>query len=246
MTDASIAARTMDRQTARNHRMAVWCGAVTAVGMPLGWGIMSGFLIPPLSPSASALQVAEFFVEGALLLKVGLMLTLFSVAGILPMSAVLGDQMKRMEGARPVWAPTQLACATLTAWLLSSALIAFGTAAFRPDRDPQLIMLMHDLGWLNFVTPVSMIVLWMMVVGIAILSDKGRSPVMPRWVGYLSIWAALLSAPGFAALIFHSGPFAWSGLLVLWIPLVIFLVWWLTLLVHLLQAIREEVELSAQ
>ncbi len=59
-------------------------------------------------------------------------------------------------------------------------------------------------------------------------------------MGYLSIWAALLSAPGFAAILFHSGPFAWSGLLVLWIPLLIFLVWWITLAVYLLKAIGQE------
>jgi hypothetical protein len=201
---------------------------------------MGAFLTPPLSPAADPQDVAAFMADGGVLQKVGLMIALASVGGLLPMSAVLGDQMRRMEGARPIWAQVQLACAALTVWLLSAMLIFFAVAAFRADRDPQLILLLHDLGWLTFVTPVAMVVVWMASVGAAILGDRGQPPVMPRWVGYLSIWAALLSAPGFAAILFHSGPFAWSGLLVLWIPLVIFLVWWITLTIYLLQAISAE------
>jgi len=215
------------------------------LGIPLGWGLLGSFLTPPLSPSASAQDIAAFVAEGGVLQKFGLMIALACVASLLPMAAVLGDQMRRMEGPRPVWAQTQLACATLTVWLLSAALVFFAAAAFRADRDPQLILLLHDLGWLTFITPVSMIVLWMTAVGGAILSDRGQPPVMPRWVGYLSIWAALLSAPGFAAILFHSGPFAWSGLLALWIPLVIFLVWWITLTVFLLKAVGTEANTGA-
>jgi MFS family permease len=233
----------LDARARRNHRIAVWCGMLF-LGIPLGWGILGSFLTPPLSPSATPEDVTAFVTAGGVLQKFGLMIALACTASLLPMSAVLGDQMRRMEGARPVWAQTQLACATLTVWLLSAALVFFAAAAFRADRDPQLILLLHDLGWLTVITPVSMIVLWMAAVGGAILSDRSQPPVMPRWVGYLSIWAALLSAPGFAAILFHSGPFAWSGLLALWIPLVIFLVWWITLTVYLLKAIGKEADAS--
>ena len=233
----------LDARASRNHRIAVWCGMLF-LGIPLGWGILGSFLLPPMSPTASPQEIAAFVTDGGVLQKFGLIIALACVGSLLPMSAVLGDQMRRMEGARPIWAQTQLACATLTAWLLSAALVFFAAAAFRADRDPQLILLLHDLGWLTFITPVSMIVLWMAVVGGTILADRGQPPVMPRWVGYLSIWAALLSAPGFAAILFHSGPFAWSGLLALWIPLVIFMVWWIALTVFLLKAIGRETTAS--
>lgn len=235
----------LDARARRHHRIAVWCGVLVAIGVPLGWGVLASFLLPPLSPSATPQEVANFVAEGGVQQKIGLMFALASLGGLLPLSAVLGDQMRRMEGARPIWAQTQLACATLTMWLFSAAFVFFAATIFRADRDPQLIQLLHDLSWLTLITPVSMVVLWMGIVGAAILSDRNEPPVMPRWVGYLSIWAALLSAPGFAAVLFHSGPFAWSGLLALWIPLVIFLVWWLTLIVYLLRAIRAEGDVTA-
>ena len=242
-TQASAAS--LDARSYRNHRIAIWCGMLFTVGLPLGWGVLASFLLPPLSPSATPQEVAVFIAQGGVLQKFGLMIALACVGGLLPMSVVLGDQMRRMEGARPIWAQTQLTCATLTVWLLSAALVFIAAATFRADRDPQLIQLLHDLGWLTFITPVSMIVLWMGAVGAAVLSDRGEPPVMPRWVGYLSFWAALLSAPGFAAILFHSGTFAWSGLLALWIPLAIFLVWWITLTVYLLRAIRDEANAAA-
>ena len=230
----------LDMRARRHHRIAVWCGTLFTIGLPLGWGVLASFLTPPHSPSAPPEELVAFLSNGGVLQQVGLMIGLAGVGGLLPMSAVLADQMRRMEGERSIWAQTQLTCAALTVWLLSAALIFFAVATFRVERDPQLILLLHDLGWLTFVTPVAMIVVWMASVGAAILGDRGEPPVMPRWVGYLSIWAALLSAPGFAAILFHSGPFAWNGLLVLWIPLAIFLVWWITLTVHLLRAISAE------
>ncbi len=223
-----------------NHKIAIWLGAVFAFGLPFGWGVMAGFLLPPVPPFASADEVVAFFAAGGVLQKVGLMVGLVSVGGLLPMSAVLADQMQRMEGVRPVWAQTQLTCATLTVWLLSAALVFFAVAAFRADRNPELVQLLHDLGWLTFITPVAMIVVWMSAVGAAILADQNSPRVIPRWVGFLSIWAALLSAPGFAAVLFHRGPFAWHGLLALWIPLIIFLIWWITLMVYLLRAVEQD------
>jgi len=218
-----------------HHRIAAWSGWVFVISFPLGWGLMAGFLTPPVAPTATTDELVAFVSDGGVLQKLGLMFALAGAGSLLPMAGVLGDQLQRMEGGRPIWAQVQLVCAGLTVWLLSSACIFFAVAVFRAERHPDLIQLMHDLGWLTFIAPVSVIVVWMSAVGTAILGDQHAPPVMPRWVGYLSLWAALLSAPGFAAILFHTGPFAWNGMLVLWIPLLIFLVWWIVLNLQLLR-----------
>lgn len=230
----------LDLTARRNHRVAVWAGQLFIVGMLLGWGLMGGFLTPPPGPGLSADEVVAFLVDGGVKLRLGLCIALIGVGGLVPMAAVLGDQLRRMEGGRSIWADAQLVCAGLALWLLSQALIFFAVAAFRPDRNPELVQLIFDAAWLTLVAPVSMVVIWQAAVGAAILSDRNPLPVMPRWLGYLSIWAALLSAPGFLGILFRSGPFTWSGLFVLWIPLGVFLVWWIALTRQLLVTINTE------
>lgn len=235
----------LDAIARRNHRIAVWSGQLFLVGMLLGWGIFAGFLTPPPAPSLPTSEVIAFLADGGLLQRVGLSIALIGVGGLIPMSAVIGDQLRRMEGGRSIWADTQLVCSGLLVWLLSQAFILFAVAAFRADRDPQLIQLIYDAGWLTFIAPVSMVVIWQAAVGAAIISDRNPKPVLPRWLGYLSFWAALLSAPGFIAILFHNGPFAWNGLFALWIPIAIYVVWWIALTVQLLRNINAEMGSSS-
>lgn len=232
----------LDITARRNHRLAVWIGQGFIVGMFIGWGLIGGFLLPPPSASLAPQEVVAFLVDGGMTLRVGICIALVGVGGLIPLSAVLGDQMRKMEGGRSIWADAQLVCAGLAFWLLSQALIFFAVAAFRPDRNPELIQLIFDAAWLTLVVPVAMVVLWQAAVGAAILSDRNETPVMPRWLGYLSVWAALLSAPGFLGILFHSGPFAWSGIFVLWVPFGIFVTWWIALTIQLLKNIAADAE----
>lgn len=230
----------------RNHRIAVWFGQMFLVGMLFGWGVMAGFLTPPPPPTLSPDEVVDFFADGGLLQKFGLTVALFGVGGLMTMSAVIADQMRRMEGGRSIWADTQLVCSGLLVWLLSQAFIFFAAAAFRADRHPEQVLILYDIGWLTFIAPVAMVVVWQAVVGMAILSDQSSTPVMPRWVGFLSFWASFLSAPGLIAFMFHTGPFAWHGLFALWIPIAIFTIWWITLTYFLLKNISAEDELAGE
>ena len=61
----------LDARARRNHRIAVWCGVLVAIGFPLGWGFLASFLLPPLSPLATPQEVANFVAEGGVMQKVG-------------------------------------------------------------------------------------------------------------------------------------------------------------------------------
>ena len=79
----------LDARARSSHRIAVWCGMLF-LGIPLGWGLLGSFLTPPLSPSASAQDIASFVAEGGVRQKVSLMIVLACVASLLPVAAVLG------------------------------------------------------------------------------------------------------------------------------------------------------------
>jgi hypothetical protein len=78
--------------------------------------------------------------------------------------------------------------------------------------------MLNDMAWILFVGPPSMIVLQMISVGGVVLQDRATDPVLPRWVGYYNLWAALVSACGTTVPFFKTGPLAWDGLFTYWIP----------------------------
>ena len=88
--------------------------------------------------------------------------------------------------------------------------LAWLIAAFRPERDPQLTMMLNDLAWMAFITPVGFILAQNLCLALAIYMDARSKPVFPRWVGHFNILAALLMTPGAFALMFREGPLAWD------------------------------------
>ena len=73
--------------------------------------------------------------------------------------------------------------------------------------------------------------------GTAILSD--RNGILPRWVGYLNLWVALLFTPDVLAFFFHSGPFAWHGIFIFWLAFVAYAVFLIAMGLVLRQAVKD-------
>jgi hypothetical protein len=154
-------------------------------------------------------------------------------------------QMKRMSGAGPVLAYAYLACgaaAALPGCYFCGLL--FSVAAFRPDRDPQIIALLYEMGFVGFIGCLGCFVTQYVVFAIAIFLDKRA--IFPKWLGYMTIWNLVTELVAAPVWIFRSGPYAWNGLLSFYLGVLIFVVWIVCLIVCLKKAIRnqplEEVE----
>ncbi|MFD6108155.1 hypothetical protein ACFWFQ_36500, partial [Nocardia salmonicida] len=102
---------------------------------------------------------------------------------------------------------------------------SFAMAAFRSDRDPDLVQYASDYGFLQFMGGIPMFVLvWVLIAyGVLVMSPR-EDPIAPRWFGYLNLWIAVLYLPELLVFFFHDGPFAWNGLIGFWIPAVLFIV----------------------
>lgn len=227
----------------RNHIIAACSVSIFIFCFIAGWWVIAG-LVPPLSPSASAEQVAAFYQQNQLRIQLGLALAMSSVAYIIPMASALGYQIRRIEGGKPMLANAQLACATVTVAVVTVALIIWSVAAYRPDRPIEITYLLNDLAWIGFTMPVSGIVVWMLCVGAGILSDKAAEPIFPRWAGFLSLFCATLTLPGFPVVIFQNGPFAWNGLFAFWIALTAAIVWMIIMSVLTIRAAINESKLN--
>jgi hypothetical protein len=135
----------------------------------------------------------------------------------IPFFMVIVVQMQRMANPSRAFAYSYLSAAASGATMFALADLAWLIAAFRPERDPQLLLLLNDLAWMAFITPVGFIIAQNFSLALGIYMDAQSNPIFPRWVGHFNIVSALLMTPGAFALMFRKGPLAWDGILAFWL-----------------------------
>ena len=220
------------------QRVCAWCGIACVVLFFLG--LLAGGLIPLPSPGWSASQVASFYQRHATGVRFGSGLILMSGMFYLPYTAVMSAQMRRMKGVHPAAHYAQLASGSVAAFTFFLPGMFLAVTAFRPERSPDLTLLLSDMSLIILVMPWPPFMAQSFAFAFGILTDRGRSPVFPRWLAYLNIAAQIIFVPGLALPFFKSGPFAWNGLLVFWIPAVAFGIQFVANTAMLLKAIRRE------
>ena len=220
------------------ERICAWSGII-CVTLFFGAFVLAGF-IPPMSPSLSVQKVADHYQTHVTGIRVGMGMMLISSGFYVLFTSVISGQMKRIPGISNTVVYAQLACGAFAAVTFLMPAIFFLVASFRPERSPDLIYLVNDLSWIMMVIP------WMPFMpqnfsfAYAIFSDRRAEPLFPRWLGFLNIWAPISFTPAILLPFFKSGPFAWSGLFVIWIPAFIFIVWFVMTTVWLLKAIDRD------
>lgn len=221
------------------QRAGVW-SMVVFLAILLFSMLMAGF-IPPPSPGLSAEQIVAHARDHAFGVKLCAMLGEIGIIFLAPFSVVLAIQLARIEGGRyPMVAMTSL-CAGVGNMVAICLIFVFWSGTFyRLDRDPELILLMHDTAWLDFVMFFAPFAFQVVCVAIVGFSDKSAMPTFPRWFCFFSLWVALLIAPGGLAIFFQSGPFAWNGLLAFWVPVSVFFVYLVCMIALLLKAITRQ------
>lgn len=220
-----------------------WCGVAFVIFATLGWWMIAGML-PPISPSLDALSVASFYQTNTGTLRTGILIGMISVAFTIPWIAVIAVHMKRAEGPMPLFTIMQVVAGAVTVVILLVPFVIWTAAAFRPDRAPELIQLLNDFGWLLIVMTFGPFFVQLVSIGLAILFDKNDKPVFPRWLAYFNIWVAVLFIPGALITYFKTGPFAWNGILAFWLPLAVFMGWYLVMFFALLKVIKEQPSVS--
>jgi hypothetical protein len=184
----------------------------------IGLGIFPGFF-PPLSPTMTARQVADFYRDHVGEIRASMILLNVIGIGFIPFFMVIVVQMMRMGNPSRAFAYSYLSAAASGGTMFALADLAWLNAAARPDRDPQLTMLLNDLAFLSFTAPVGFIIAQNLCLALAIYMDALPEPVFPRWVGHFNIVSALLMVPGAFALLYKTGPLAWDGVLSFWLRL---------------------------
>jgi hypothetical protein len=193
---------------------------------------------PPPRPDVSAADKVAFFAQHHLTIQIGFTVLLILLGGAAMTNGLVAYQMKRMS-VGSVFAYGYLggmSVGALPGFLLVT--VCFLTAAFRPDRDPELISLLYDLGMLSYNGSLGCFSVAYLVLALAILYD--RNDVFPKWFAYVSIWQIITEVIATQMFVFRSGPFAWNGSIAFWLAVVVFSVWLVALIVLLRRAADRE------
>lgn len=222
-----------------HQRLCVWSGVIFVILFSIGWWLLAGFLPPP-DPTATGEQIASFYQENNWRIKLGLLIAAVSCTFYYPWVAVISAQMSRIKETGTVYAWTQGLSGATGAFIIYLPMLLWLVIAFRPDRDPDSLLLMSDFGWLLFTTTLAPFLAQNFSIGLAILSDKSAKPVFPHWVGFYNFAVTTLFLPAGLIVFFKAGPFAWDGLLAFWVPLIDFFIWMLVMCFFLFRAIKQQ------
>lgn len=223
----------------RLYRWSVWCGVVVVIANTIAFSFV-GRLSPPPSPTDNATQVATFLTDH----RTGILWAVVIMGICAPFfyafAVVTSLQMRRIEGGWGLLSMVQLTTAVVapTGWVYPLAVLA--TAVYRPDRDPQLMLLLSDQFWLTYVGVAVIFVVNVASIGVSALVDRRPEPVFPRWFGWLNLVLAITFFPGVFVYLDTDGPFAWNGLFAMWIPSVSFVIWKVAMIYVLLRAVKSE------
>ncbi|SEP69581.1 hypothetical protein SAMN04488038_101212 [Solimonas aquatica] len=202
-----------------HERLQLWaCGI--GFGLLFFGGLMplSGF-IPPPSPQLSGAELMAKFGPHLTGVKAGIVMGLLGACLLVPWSAMVALQVARMEQGRryPLWTMFCFGAGIVNAVAFILPFIFWAGAFYRPDRSPELVQLINDMTWIEFLLFFPTFSMQLICVGMAGLTQRQGPKVFPRWFLFLNLWMALLGSTGILA-IFFSGPFAWNGAIGFYLP----------------------------
>ncbi|MCD2195328.1 hypothetical protein LQ327_18325 [Actinomycetospora endophytica] len=218
---------------ARVQRVLIWSGPLMVV-LWVGAFIGIAGWFPPSPPSSSAPQILDLYASHPNAIKFGMVVSMAASALLVPWAVAISGQLRRIDGAKALADVQMVSCALLSLEFITPIGV-WMAAAFRYDgRAPDVTEALHDVGWILFMTVIWSLWIQLVAIGVAVLIDRRTPTVLPRWIGYLNLWVAVLIIPAGLVLYFKNGPFAWNGLIGLYLPLTAFVIWVfsMTLTVH--------------
>lgn len=202
------------------------------VFVPLSW------MMPPRSPSASQGEMVAFMQSPNLLIACAILILVFGLAPVANASYL--NQIRRMSVSPVLRYSVLMGSMTGTIVGMLFAMFCFGLGAFRPGYDPAILAMLYDFGYLAFIGSLGCFCIMWMAFGLAIILDQNN--ILPKWLGYYTVWqyvTELMAAPVWIA---KSGPFAWNGLMTFWFAMALYVPWQMIVYFCIYRAIRDQPE----
>lgn len=202
------------------------------VFVPLSW------MMPPRSPDSSVAEIVEFMQSPNLLIASSILILALGLSAVA--NACYLIQIKRMS-VSPVFRYAFIAGSMVGAIVgCLFPMFCFGLGAYRSGYDPEILVMLYDFGYLSFIGSLGCFCLNWMLLSLAIILDKNR--MLPKWLGYYTIWQYVTELFATTVWITKSGPFAWDGELAFWFNMVIYVPWQFIVYFCIYRAIKNQPE----
>jgi hypothetical protein len=205
-------------------RWMLWSGVGFLIILLIGQWVIADF-VPPPSPHNTMRQTVRIYVAHRDRIRIGLIVAVIGATLAGPWSIGVAVVMRRIEGEIAPLSWLQVAFGALLVFEFLVPIMMWQAAAFRPLDHPEITYRLNDLASITYVGLPTTGALQAVALGVVILRDRRAVPILPRWLAYLSFWAALGFLPGMLNPLARTGPFAWNGVLAWWLGLVIFGIW---------------------
>ena len=179
--------------------------------------------IPPPAATLSGEEIKALFDANQFRLLVAMAVCVIATALYVPWSVALHGVMAKIEGGSRPLALTQLASGAVGAVFFVITPMVWATMAFRSGHSPGAMLVLNDFAWISWIISWPFFLVQEFAFGIAIL--RSRSNFLPRWLAYFSLMGATTMFPATLIIFFKSGPFAWNGVFGIYLPLVLFALW---------------------
>jgi hypothetical protein len=117
-------------------------------------------------------------------------------------------------------------------------MFCFGLGAFRSGYDPEILAMLYDFGYLAYIGSLGCFCVMWMAFGLAIILDQNN--VLPKWLGYYTVWQYVTELMAAPVWISKSGPFAWNGLMTFWFAMVLYVSWQFIVYICIYRAIKNQ------
>lgn len=204
----------------------------------IGFVFVAGF-IPPPSPGLGAEQIAAYLDGNHWRILAGMSICVIACGLYVPWTVAIFGQMLRIEKGRfPALSYMQLGSGILSAnYFMIPPLFWIGMA-YRTGHVPDTLLLLNDYAWLAWL--ITWPPFFAQNISVALCALLYKNTIIPRWLGYLSIWTCISMPPMTIMSFVYSGPFAWNGLFGLYLPVTIYAIWFVAMFFVLRKAIAGE------
>lgn len=226
-----------DQGSRVGERIVYWTW-VPLVAILVGAFVLFPGFVPPVSPRASAEEVAEFYRQDLSRVRYSMILFNWFGVALIPIVLLIAERMRHMAHRTPVLRYCVIGVAGGAPIVFLTSTVFWLLAAFRPDRSPELTLLTNDLAWITFTCGVPFLVALFVFIALAILWDDQPQPVFPRWVAWFNVATTVAVAPAAFAGLTKDGVFAWDGVVSFWVKNIAFLLWIMVMAVALRPAMQ--------